>query len=764
MMQQAKPYRHISAEEEDRMADAAFQELLSIYLGSHHRKKVEVIERAYRFAKEAHKGARRRSGEPYIMHPLAVARIVIKELGLGSTSICAALLHDVVEDTEYTHEDIAANFGDKVASIVEGLTKISGGIFGDKASLQAENFRKLLLSMSSDIRVILIKMADRLHNMRTLASMRPEKQLKIAGETLYVYAPLAHRLGLHNMKVEFEDLAFRFEHPSKYEEIMALVDSSAEHRNSIVKEFEAPIRQKLDEAGFKYTIKTRVKSAYSIWRKMEHKKVGFDDIYDVYAVRVVFENEDDALEAIRCWQIYTFFTEGHRVHPDRLRDWITTPKANGYRALHLTVMGPDGKWIEVQIRSRKMDEIAELGYAAHWKYKNADYVEESELESWMNTIKDILANPEPDAIDFLETIKLNLFSSEIYVFTPRGDLITLPAGATVLDMAFAIHTQLGLQCIAGKINHRLVPMSHKLESGDQVEIITSESQQPIEEWLAYCGTAKAKSRIRALLRKQRKEAIARGRNRYREFLDGEGINPSMPIMRRMLDHYKLSSPDELYLNIDKGDVKLSTDSFKKLGNNRLSVFGKLLRNPFSSKKRKEAAQARQKEGDKAERPHIDRSQPYVLRPDADNPNYLLDTCCSPMPGDDVLGFVDDDENVVLHRVDCPKAMRLKTAFGPRLVSTRWEGSASKFRAHIDIEGIDRLGIIKDIVDLVTGQLKMDIRAMQINADNEVFRCSMVVLADSVHTVSSLCAKLLKIDNLKTAVRNSLAAGQPSELN
>ncbi len=756
-MRQTQGYMHPDRDDEDRMADEAFREVLRLYLASHHRKKVEIIERAYRFAREAHRGARRRSGEPYIMHPIAVARIVIDELGLGSTSICAALLHDVVEDTEYTRDDIAANFGEKIASIVEGLTKISGGIFGDKASLQAENFRKLLLSMSTDIRVILIKMADRLHNMRTLASMRPEKQLKIAGETLYVYAPLAHRLGLYNMKIEFEDLAFRFEHPGKYEEIKALVDQSSEHRNSIVEKFVQPVRAKLDEAGFKYSIKARVKSAYSIWRKMETKKVSFDDIYDIYAVRVVFENDDDAQEAIRCWQIYTFFTEGHRVHPDRLRDWITTPKANGYRALHLTLMGPDGKWIEVQIRSRRMDEIAELGYAAHWKYKNVDYEEESELETWMNTIKDILANPEPDAIDFLDTIKLNLFSSEIYVFTPHGDLITLPSGSTVLDMAFAIHTQLGLQCIAGKINHRLVSMSHRLDSGDQVEIITSESQKPNEDWLAFCHTAKAKTRIRALLRRTRNEAVARGRKMYREFLEGEGISASMPLMRRMLDHYRLSSPDDLYLSLDKGEVTLSAASFKKVGNNRLSIFGKLLRNPFSSKRRR-APESPDSGAPAAPSPHkVDRSQVYILRPDSENPNYLLDTCCSPLPGDDVLGFVDNDENVVLHRVDCPKAMRLKTAFGPRLVSTRWEGSATRFTARIDIQGLDRRGVVSDIVEVVSRQKNVDIRSMHIDTDEGIFRCSMTLLTDSADSVSALCTRLRKIKNVKSAVRNSRIA-------
>ncbi len=488
---------------EQAMIDSAFREVLDAYVSSHHRKKVELITRAFEFAQMAHKGMRRRSGEPYIMHPLAVARIVICDLGLGSTSICAALLHDVIERTEFTREDIARNFGSRIADIVEGITKISGGIFGINASVQAENFRRLLLSMSTDVRVVLIKMADRLHNMRSISFMRKEKQKKVAGETLYVYAPLAERLGLFRMKEEFEDLAFRYEHPDKYAEITALVQEGMSQRDRMVEEFVAPVRRQLDEAGFRYTIKARVKSAYSIWRKMEKKKVGFHDIYDIYAVRVVFENDDDSLEALRCWQIYTFFSDGRRIHPDRLRDWVTAPKSNGYRALHLTVMGPEGKWIEVQIRSEKMDRLAEQGLAAHWKYKTGEGDDETELDTFMNTIKDILANPEPNAIDFLDTVQFNLFARKIYVFTPKGDLISLPSGATVLDMAFAIHTHLGLKCIGGKIAHRLVPLSHTLESGDQVEIITSESQMPVAEWLEFCHTPTAKNRLRTALRKEK---------------------------------------------------------------------------------------------------------------------------------------------------------------------------------------------------------------------------------------------------------------------
>ena len=703
MQETYTPYLNpTSSSQEDKIVDAAFRDLLNCYLESNHRKKVEIIEKAFRFAKEAHKGTRRRSGEPYILHPIAVARIVVEELRLGSTSICAALLHDVVEDTAYSQEDIRAAFGDKIADIVEGVTKISGGIFGDKASVQAENFRKLLLSMSTDIRVILVKMADRLHNMRTLGSMRPEKQYKIAGETLYIYAPLAHRLGLSKIKYELEDLAFKYEHPQKYREIIEKVNETEEHREAIVEEFVKPVRKMLDDAGFKYEIKARVKSAYSIYNKMETKKIPFEEIYDVYAVRVIFDNDDDALEKIKCWQIYTFFTEGHKIHPERLRDWISIPKANGYRALHLTAMGPEGKWIEVQIRSRKMDEIAELGYAAHWKYKTGVKEDETELDTWMNTIKDILAHPEPNAMDFLDTIKLNLFSSEIYVFTPKGDLLTLPTGATVLDMAFAIHTHLGLQCMAGKISHKLVPLSHKLQSGDQVEIITSRSQTPTPEWLEYCHTAKAKASLRTYFKKA--------------------------------DEVDKFTSEEL--------DRIATPSSSR--EEKRSLISKLLRNPFSSKK---------KNGEAKGNP-IDRKKVFTLYPDDKEPNYHIEGCCSPLPGDDVLGFVNEDEEVVLHKVNCPIAMRLKSAYGPRLVVTRWGGKSSNFMAYVAIDGIDRHGILEDIVELVSRKFDINIRSMNISTSQEVFHCDMSFNVDTAETVSNLCDNLLLIKGIKFAKRTS----------
>lgn len=733
--------------EEDRMIEDAFQGVLRAYVASNHRKKVEIIERAFRFAKKAHAGVRRRSGEPYIMHPIAVARIVISELGLGSTSICAALLHDVVEDTEYTHDDIEAKFGNKIASIVEGLTKISGGIFGDKASLQAENFRKLLISMSTDIRVVLIKMADRLHNMRTLGSMRPEKQFKIAGETLYVYAPLAHRLGLYKLKNEFEDLAFKYEHPHKYQEILDLIADTESHRQEVVEKFVAPVREKLDAAGFKYEIKARVKSAYSIYNKMETKKIPFEEIYDIYAVRVIFENDDDAKERVRCWEIYTFFTDGHRTHPDRLRDWTSTPKANGYRALHLTAMGPEGKWIEVQIRSRKMDEIAELGYAAHWKYKTGNYEEDSELDKWMNTIKYILANPEPDAIDLLDTIKLNLYSREIYVFTPRGDLLTLPAGSTVLDMAFAIHSQLGRHCLAGKINHKLVPLSHELTSGDQVEIISSETQTPQPDWLTFCRSAKARSHLRSYLRKDKPAMLLRGRTLLARFVEGEGYQLTDELLAKLRKSMKLESGDDLLIRLARDEISLNADQLKALYKKQASLLRKVLRNPFASRK------AKDNDGkDDGPIEKIDRTSTFILHPDTENPNYIIEPCCSPIPGDDVLGFVNDDEQVVLHKVECPVAMRLKTNYGPRLVSTEWGGSADKFLATISIEGIDRRGILEDITVAVSQRLNINIRSLSIAARHEVFQCELMVQVANTDIVETILSHLKEIKGIQKAFR------------
>ncbi|MDL2290461.1 RelA/SpoT family protein, partial [Paludibacteraceae bacterium OttesenSCG-928-F17] len=483
---------------EEELIQQEFDALLQDYLNTNHRKKVGIIKKAFDFANAAHKGFRRKSGEPYIMHPLAVARIVVCEIGLGSTSICAALLHDVVEDTDYTVEDIQNLFGPKIAQIVDGLTKISGGVFGSKASDQAENFRKLILTMSEDIRVIIIKMADRLHNMRTLDSMPPAKQYKISGETQYIYAPLAHRLGLFRIKTELENLSFKYEHPETYRNIEEKLAVHAEERQLFYNKFVAPIDEKIKEMGYHFELTARIKTPYSIWNKMSTKNIEFEEVYDILAVRIIFEPKPEMSEKDQCWMLYSAITAIYKPHPERIRDWVSTPKANGYEALHVTVMGPGGQWVEVQIRSERMEDIAERGLAAHWMYKGGEKIDdsESELDKWLREIKEMLKNPEPNAIDFMDTFKLNLFASEIFVFTPKGDIRTIAQGATALDFAFSLHSELGFHCIGAKVNHKLVPLSHRLESGDQVEILTSKKQKPQPEWLDYVITAHAKTRLR----------------------------------------------------------------------------------------------------------------------------------------------------------------------------------------------------------------------------------------------------------------------------
>ncbi len=735
------------------MVEEAFRDLLAGYLASNHRKKVEIIERAYRFARQAHQGIRRRSGEPYIMHPIAVAKIASREIGLGSTSICAALLHDVVEDTDYTVDDIRQNFGDKIAQLVEGLTKISGGIFGDKASLQAENFRKLLLTMSEDIRVVLIKMADRLHNMRTLGSMAPNKRYKIAGETLYIYAPLAHRLGLFAIKTELEDLSFKHEHPVEYEEISKKLAGSAQHRAEVFADFAAPIKARLDEMGIQYEANARLKSIYSIHNKMEKKHLPFEEIYDLYAMRIIFECDDRDKEKSICWSIYSAITDLYRLHPERTRDWIATPKVNGYQALHLTVMGPDGNWIEVQIRSRRMDEIAEKGFAAHWKYKIGEGDEESELNAWLKTIKDILDNPEPSAIDFLNTLKLNLFASEIVVFTPAGELITLPAGATVLDLAFALHTQIGMHCIAAKVNHKLVPLQHELHSGDQVEVLTSKTQVPLPEWENYMVTAKGRTRLRKAIRASRLPLVLKGNEMLCRWLADNNLPDNNLVITKIQGICHVGNREDLCYQLGAGEVALG------------DFLVNTLRRAIDSAKPGRTSSllsriwpiGRKKETDAEQRPApepISTKQIYSLRVDADGANFKLAPCCSPIPGDDVMGFINDDGKVEIHSLDCPEAQVLKAAYGSRIIATQWENTDERFLAHIRIEGIDRRGILQELTQMISTQLGIDIRKVDIEATGAVFHCDLWVRVADSDVVRDLCSHARKIHGVKTAAREN----------
>ena len=742
-----------AADRDEIMIQEAYQDLLNGYLRSNHRKKVEIIERAFQFAKEAHKGVRRRSGEPYIMHPIAVAKIASQEIGLGSTSICAALLHDVVEDTDYTVEDIEQHFGAKIAQLVEGLTKISGGIFGDKASVQAENFRKLLLTMSEDIRVVLIKMADRLHNMRTLGSMAPNKRYKIAGETLYIYAPLAHRLGLFAIKTELEDLSFKHEHPDIYREIDAKIKESEARRSEVYGDFSTPIKEKLDSLGIKYEAKARLKSIYSIYNKMETKHLPFEEVYDLYAMRIVFDCDDQSKEKAICWSIYSAITDLYQLHPTRTRDWIVTPKANGYQALHLTVMGPDGNWIEVQIRSRRMDEIAEKGFAAHWKYKIGEGDEESELNAWLKTIKDILDNPEPSAIDFLNTLKLNLFASEIVVFTPGGELVTLPAGATVLDLAFHLHSEIGLHCIAGKVNHKLLPLQTELKSGDQVEVLTSKTQVPLPEWSNFMVTAKGRTRLRKGLRALRQPMIVKGNEMLSRWLQENNIEDSNHVITKIQGIFHVGNRDDLCYQLGAEEIVLGDFLIKPLRKAEQTPKqgkGLLAKIPLIGKM---VSSTPAPEEPKPEAEPVNTKQIYRLCTTDHGPNYTLSPCCNPIPGDDVMGFINDDGRVEIHSLDCPRAQVLKAGFGSRIVATEWADATSElFTAHIRIEGIDRHGILQELTQLISSHLGIDMRKLNIEASAEVFSADLWVRVCDADVVNDLCARTKTINGVTRATR------------
>ena len=721
----------LSADEQ--MIQDGFNALLNDYLKSNHRRKVERITKAFNFANQAHAGVKRRSGEPYIMHPIAVARIVCREMGLGSTSICSALLHDVVEDTEYMVEDIRDMFGDKIAQIVDGLTKISGGIFGEQASAQAENFRKLLLTMSDDIRVILIKIADRLHNMRTLGSMLPAKQFKIAGETLYLYAPLAHRLGLFSIKTELEDLSFKYEHPQEYDFISAKLKATEESRNKLFERFAAPVDEKLKSMGLQYEMRARVKSVYSIWNKMESKGVAFEDIYDIYAVRIIFDPLPGVDEKNQCWDIYSAITDIYRIRPDRIRDWVSRPKANGYQALHLTVMGPDGQWVEIQIRSRRMDDIAEKGFAAHWKYKESNVEEDTELDKWIQTITEILESPDPNALDFLDTIKLNLFTSEIFVFTPKGDIKTLPQGATALDFAYALHSDIGNKCIGAKVNHRLVPLSHPLSSGDQVEVLTSRSQEPQPEWLNFVTTAKARAKIDAVLKRVRKEVAKYGEIKVLDAFKRSELEASTSNLDKLGMYFGFSKREEFFYAVEKGDVVLPENLKKLLKEKTDNVLFKYVKQALgvASKKVKQP----EEEEAKKEKPKYDKKKPYLLKEEAFERNYVIAECCKPIPGDDSLGFINDDGNVVVHKRSCPIAMRLKSSFGERILNTVWSSHMNaSFEATLEVKGIDSIGVLNTITKTISEDFNVNIMRLLIEAKDGVFEGKIKMKVHDVENV------------------------------
>ena len=733
---------------DEEMINQAFHELLNDYLNTKHRKKVEIITKAFNFANQAHKGIKRRSGEPYIMHPIAVASIVCNEIGLGSTSICAALLHDVVEDTDYTVEDIENIFGPKIAQIVDGLTKISGGIFGDRASAQAENFKKLLLTMSNDIRVILIKIADRLHNMRTLGSMLPNKQYKIAGETLYIYAPLANRLGLYKIKTELENLSFKYEHPEEYAEIEEKLNATAAERDKVFNDFTAPIRTQLDKMGLKYRILARVKSIYSIWNKMQTKHVPFEEIYDLLAVRIIFEPRNEEEELNDCFDIYVSISKIYKPHPDRLRDWVSHPKANGYQALHVTLMGNNGQWIEVQIRSERMNDVAEQGFAAHWKYKEGGGSEdEGELEKWLRTIKEILDDPQPDAIDFLDTIKLNLFASEIFVFTPKGELKTMPQNSTALDFAFSLHTDIGSHCIGAKVNHKLVPLSHKLQSGDQVEILTSKSQRVQPQWEVFATTARARAKIAAILRKERKANQKIGEEILSEFLKKEEVRPEEAVIEKLRKLHNAKNEEELLAAIGSKAIVLGEADKNELKEKQTSNWKKYLTFSFGNSKEK------QEEKEPQEKEKINPKEVLKLTEESLQKKYIMAECCHPIPGDDVLGYVDENDRIIIHKRQCPVAAKLKSSYGNRILATEWDTHKElSFLVYIYINGIDNMGLLNEVTQVISRQLNVNIRKLTIETEDGIFEGKIQLWVHDVDDVKTICNNLKKIQNIKQVSR------------
>ncbi len=740
---------------DEKLVSEAFQRLLDSYLSSRHRKKVDIITKAYNFAKQAHKGVRRLSGEPYILHPIAVAQIACEEVGLGSTSICAALLHDVVEDTDYTTEDLANIFGPKIAQIVDGLTKISGGIFGEQASAQAENFKKLLLTMSEDIRVILIKICDRLHNMRTLASQPANKQYKIAGETLYIYAPLANRLGLYKVKSELENLSFQYEHPEEYSSIKQKLQDTETQRRELFDQFTAPIEESLRQMNITYEIKERVKTPYSIWTKMQNKHVTFEEIYDILAVRIIFTPAKREEEINECFNIYVAISKIYKSHPDRLRDWLSHPKTNGYQALHVTLMSKQGQWIEVQIRSDRMDEIAEQGLAAHWKYKEGEEEEEyteneAELNEWLRTIKEILDDPQPDAMDFLDSIKLNLFASEIFVFTPKGEIKTMPTGSTALDFAFSIHTFLGTHCIGAKVNHKLVPLSHKLQSGDQVEILSSKSQHVQPDWINFVSSAKAKGKIMAILRRDNREVQKTGEEKLKAWMTKNGKEYTLNAVDQLAEYHEYKNRDDFFLALGANTVLLGDKDLDELNGkhkkNQGGTGGWRRYVPFVKAKKQEEQEPETELFVVPEK--FNRKKPIYISEKTIR-QYKFPTCCHPIPGDDALGYIDNKNQIEIHKRTCPVAAKLKSGFGNRILDVKWDMHKELFFvATIRISGIDRVGMLNEVTQVISSQMNVNIRNLNITCEDGMFDGTLELRVHDRDDVKTIIKNLKQVADLK----------------
>lgn len=729
----------------------------------------EEVIRAFDFANEAHKGVRRRSGEPYILHPIAVAKIVVQEIGLGYKSIVSALLHDVVEDTEYTVEDIARLFGEKIASLVDGLTKIKSAMDTshnivhssdnnarltetEEKSLQAENFKRILLTLNDDVRVVLIKLADRLHNCRTIDSMPERKKDKILSETMYIFIPLAHRLGLYGIKSEMEDIWLKFRQPDDFAYIQKKLSIYTNEKSCDIDRFIEPIDAILKKAGYKFTITKRTKSPYSIWRKMTTKGIPFDQIYDLFAIRIIFEPDDSKTERQQCYDIFSLISADYISKPERLRDWVGRPKSNGYEALHCTLMSPQGNWMEIQIRSKRMDEIAERGLAAHWSYKGVSK-HENELDNWLNMVREVLENPDVSALEFLDKFHAGLLSSQIYVFTPNGESKKLPKGATALDFAYYIHSEIGERAIAAKVNLKLVPLSHVLKNGDQVEIITSETQKPKREWLDFASTPKAKRFIYDALKADVKNAIKDGQNTLDQKLAELGITPQTRVFKKLLLAYNLNNKDELYSKIGAGLIDLS-DLEKILKKNTENKFVKFWNLQFffgnSEKEDEEKDSATDKK-----RPEIDKKKDYLLE---ENPldktlSYKVAECCNPIPGDPIIGFLDNNNEVIIHKKVCPNAISLASVQGGKIVNAKWtKHTILSFLARIEIKGIDRIGIVNEITKYITLILSVNIRKIHFETHDGIFEGYIDLYVHNTEDLDTIMKRILTIKGVENVVR------------
>ena len=701
----------------------------------------KLIKKAFNTSMEAHKDMRRKSGEPYIYHPIAVAEICVEEIGLGTTSIIAALLHDVVEDTEMEVEDIQREFGPKVASIIDGLTKISG-VFEHGSSQQAENFRKMLLTLSEDVRVILIKIADRLHNMRTLASMPRNKQLKIASETSYLYAPLAHRLGLYTIKSELEDLCLKYTEPDSYNNILRKISATKTVRERFIREFIKPIKNTLDEQGLTYQIKGRPKSVHSIWNKMRRQKIPFEQVYDLQAVRIIVDVEPE-MEKAACWQVYSIVTDFYPPNPDRLRDWISIPKSNGYESLHTTVMSGKGQWVEVQIRTQRMDDIAEKGYAAHWKYKeNPEDNKERGLDEWINKVRDMLEQNDSSAIEFIDDFRSNLFNEEVFVFTPKGDLRTLPHGATALDFAFDIHTEIGARCIGAKINQKLVPLNHVLKNGDQVEVLTSGKQKPNEDWLRFVVSSKARSKIKEVLKEERKAAAAEGKEIVMRKLKQMKLKPDYEVINKLRAYFNARTPLDFYYMVGKGNI--DPKEIKRVKN---------LINTTEEDKRKGRISDAKTFAKEITKIKGEGNDLLLIGEDMDVIDYTLAKCCNPIAGDEVFGFVTVNEGIKIHQTNCPNAVELMSNYGYRVVKAKWTSQKQiQFLAGIKIIGTDRVGLINDVTAVISAELKVNMRSISVDTDNGIFEGTiMLYIQDTAH-LDVLIDKLSRILGLEKVYR------------